>query len=517
MPDKGTISHRGARYEIGRGKRYYGIWVTGAPESDPIDRWPETREGWAQAWARFTTIETPGTIVAVHRPRAGLKLPSVLPRAKRARAVGTVITGAATGRRRGPALALAGAGLLGFGVLLGLIGLFPGYVGSPSLASQTDQLVPHLLYLAAWAVSAVLILLGVRSRSRMARQSTLRQGAPQQATLEPGAPAFAAPSPGAAGFDITRTGALLGIGLSAVTFGLFVADLGEVISGGASLLGAGLVLSLLGWLACAAGSAVAFTARPGPGSPAGVPAHSTPPDSTPPDSTPPDGTPPDGTPSYAAPSHGLLGHALGRPARPRRRDAGPLALLVLAAIGTVATFTPSWDSYTLTQATTGTAQTITAGDAFANPGAVIAGNVAVMVAVVAVAVLAALWRPARQGAVLLAGAIVPLAAQAISALIQVNEPVTPSLFGISQAQASAAGLTITSGVTPIFWVYCVFVISLLISCAWMLTTPHYPAMPAPAPSPGPGPVHPSQSEAGEAGDSRDSDDGAEDDEESTYA
>jgi hypothetical protein len=78
---------------------------------------------------------------------------------------------------------------------------------------------------------------------------------------------------------------------------------------------------------------------------------------------------------------------------------------------------------------------------------------------------------------------VPLAAQAISALIQVSGPTAPSMFGISQAQASAAGLTITSGVTPIFWVYCVFVISLVISCAWMLTAPQYPAMPVPAQPP----------------------------------
>jgi hypothetical protein len=294
-----------------------------------------------------------------------------------------------------------------------------------------------------------------------------------------------------------------------------------VISGGASLLGAGLVLSLLGWLACAAGSAVAFAARPGPGSLAGRPAHGGPAHGPSSDSTLSDSTPPDGTPSYAAPSHGLLGRthllaetsrALGRPARPRRSDAGPVALLVLGAIGTVAAFVPSWDSYTLTA--TGFAQTITAGNAFANPGPVIAGNIAVMVAVVAVAALAALWRPARQGAVLLAGAIVPLAALAISALIQVRKPATPSMFGISQAQAANAGLTISSGVTPIFWVYCVFVISLLISCVWMLTAPQYPAMPTPAPYPEAGPAHPAQSVAGEPGDS---DDGAEDDEESTYA
>lgn len=457
MPEKVTISHRGVRYEIGRGKRYYGIWVAGAPESDPIDRWPETHDGWVQAWARFTAIETPGSIVAVERPRAGFKFPGV--NLKKSRAASATVTDAAAGRRSEAARALAGAGLLGLGVLLGLIGLFPGYVGSPSLASQADQLVPHLMYLAVWAASSVLIVAGLR---------------PRAGAGSPGA------SPGAARPGMTRTGALLGIGLSAVTFGLYFADLGEVISGGAALLGAGLVLSLLSWAACAAGSAVALAALPGR----------------------------QGTPLFAAGPHGFQG--AGGPVRPSGRDAGPIALLLLAAVGAVVTFAPSWDSYTLVQPSTGAVQTITAGNAFANPGPVIAGNVAVMITVVAVAVLAALWRPVRQGAVLIAGAIVPLVAQAISALIQVSGPTPSSL----QAQASAEGLTISSGVTPVFWVYCVFVISLLISCAWMLTAPQYPAMHAAVPAPEPGPVPSSQSAPGEAADSGDD---AEDDEESTYA
>src|SRR5215470_2013427 len=68
--DKVTISHRGARYEIGLAKRYYAVWTVDAPRAEPIDRWPETPEGWSQAWARFTAIETPGTIAAVPRQRA---------------------------------------------------------------------------------------------------------------------------------------------------------------------------------------------------------------------------------------------------------------------------------------------------------------------------------------------------------------------------------------------------------------------------------------------------------------
>lgn len=408
VPEKVIVSHRGSRYEIGRGKRYYGIWVAGTPESDPIDRWPETRDGWAQAWARFVTIEAPGTIVPVEEPRAGL---SVLISAIRRPKKGAEQARAGDGLRRPVA-----AGLLGLGVILGLAGLFPAYVGGQSLVSQSDQLAPHLFYLVVWAAATTTVLLAlVRARA----------------------------TPGtAASAKVPRVGVLLGTGLSAVTFGMFFSDLGQVIAGEAA--GAGLVLSLLGWLACTAGEVLALTAR----------------------------TRPD--PATATASRRIrLGAA----------EAGPLALLVLAAIGTVATFIPSWDSYTLVQTANGAVQTITAGNAFSNPGPVIAGSVAVMVALIAVAVAAALWRPARNGAVLLAGAIVPMVAEGISALIQVSGPTSPAQFGISQAEASALGLTINAGVTPIFWVYCVFVISLVISCAWMLTTPPHQAMPARAWSP----------------------------------
>jgi hypothetical protein len=419
VPEKAVISHRGEKYEIGRGKRFYGIWVVGAPYEAPVDRWPETRDGWEQAWTRFATVEVPGTIGPVQSKRPGL---GAMLKSRRAAAAGpgaadgsAAASDAATAGRRGGTALLVGEGLLVLGVVLGLAGLFPAYVGGQSLLSQGDQVVPHLVYVIAWAISAGPIALSV-SRPRAA-----------------------------------RLGALFALGLSAVTFGLFFSDVGEVVSSGASL-GTGLVVSLLGWLACTAGAAIALvascrdqdSARPGP---AGV--------------------------------TGSAQSECGWPAKPSRNHLGALGLLVLAGIGTAAAFAPSWDSYTLVSSTLGTTQTITEGNAFSYPGVMIAGEVVVMVAVVAVAALAALWRPARQGALLLAGAIVPLAAQAVSALIQASGPATPATLGIPAAQVSAYGLTVvSSGVTPIFWVYCVFVVSLLVSCAWLLTTPGRPAVPA---------------------------------------
>jgi hypothetical protein len=391
VPDKAVISHRGEKYEIGRGKRFYGIWVVGAPYEAPVDRWPENRDGWQQAWSRFATMEVPGTITAVTRDRKSGP--------GRLRQAGLGLAGLLR-RPRGSGSLLAGEGLLVLGVVLGLAGLFPAYEGSQSLLSQANEVVPHLCYVLGWLVTAVVVAFS-----------------------------FARPS------NAARLGGLFGLGLSAVTFGLFLADLGQ-LSGDVSL-GIGLVVSLLGWLACTAGSALAFAS----------------------------GTVDQG---QRPPS---------RPVRPGRAHVGPLALLVLAGIGTAVAFAPSWDSYTLVATASGSTQSLSAGNAFDNPALAVAGNVLVMVAVVAVAFVAALWRPARQGGLLLAGAIVPLAAEAVSALIQVGQTATPAMFGISSAQASALGLTISAGLTASFWIFLVFVISLLVSCAWLFTEPDHPVMP----------------------------------------
>ncbi len=372
MRENVTISYRGKGYEIGRGEHFYGIWALGQPE--PVEWWPDTPEGWSGAWSRFTSVEARGSI----------------------QPVGQEVVPAASGS--GKNAVLAAVALLAVGIVVGIVGLFPAYLGGASLAAQPGELVPHLIYLAAWGASAGLILQGGR---RM------------------------------------RVGALLGLGVSAVTFGLFFADAGEAIAGGAHVLGAGLVLGLAGWLACAAGSVLAFRLRP-----AGAP--------------------------------------MGAPAKPRGDEIGPVVMLMLAALGAAVAFAPSWDSYVL-RATSGTSETITAGNAFANPAPVIVGDVAVMVALAVVVVAAALWRPIRYGAALLAGAIIPMVAQAISAFIQVGETTSPTLFGITPAQASAAGLTISNGLTPVFWIFCAFVVAMIASCAWMLMTPHS-AVPEP-PSP----------------------------------
>jgi hypothetical protein len=361
-----TISHRGARYQIGRGPQWYGIWGTGTTDSAPIEQWPETDTGWAAAWSRFCELEAPGTIAPVQES-------------------------AGADRRMATVAAVTA---LGIGVACGIASLFPGYLGGSSLASDPAELAPHLIYLAAWATSTLLILPGGTRR---------------------------------------RIGALLGVGVSVVTFGLFLADVGTVIAAGtgAGLAGAGLALGVVGWLGCAAGSALALW-LPAPGAPAG---------------------------------------------RARQfRQWAPAITAMVAGLGAAIAFAPSWDRYVLRTAT-GVTQTLTAGNAFANPGPVIAGDVAVMIAVVVAVVAASLWRPVRHGAALLAGALIPLVAQAISAIVQIGEATPATQLGISRAQAAQLGLTVSAGLTLAFWVYCAFLVGLALCCALLASAPAAPAMP----------------------------------------
>jgi len=400
VQDNVTISHRGSRYEIGRGPGYYGIWPleptaqpSGQDKPHPIEWWAENHQGWADAWERFSGIEKASDIVEVVATPAvpAMAGPPIEPVTM---APGGVAgAGPATARTPSPLARLVPPTLLLFGVLLGIIGLFPGYVGGQALTAQVSQWLPHLIYLAGWVAGAVLLF---RRRNR------------------------------------ARGGALLALGTSAVTFGLLLSDFGQVVAQGYHLTGAGLVLSLLGWLVCTLASVVA-----------------------------------------------VIVWRAGAPGRPPGREATLAAALTgFAGLGTAIAFAPSWDSYTLSTPS-GIFQSLTAGNAFSNPWPILLGDVLVMVLLVAVIVLAALWQPIKLGAALLAGAAIPMVAQAFSAIAQLLAGTSPAAFGISEGQAARIGLTITSGFTPAFWIFCAFVLALVLTCFRMLTAPP-PAPPAPS-------------------------------------
>jgi hypothetical protein len=446
-----SIAYRGASYELGRGQQqFYGIWAVGADAVQPLEWWPETADGWRAAWSRFTQLEPLDGIEQLVEPttEADQAAASMTPVAG-TREPGSPITDGSTlactagqpgygqpgygqpgygpggqGQARPwhfryghPAAAgsgqlpygqpgygttgadhgglttrqFAAGALVGLGVVLGIAGLFPAYLGPTSLASNSVNLVPHVLYLVGWAIATTLLLLAK--------------------------PAW------------RRAGVLLAIGISAVTLGLYFADIGTAASGNLPVT-TGLVLTMAGWLVATAGAVIGLT-EPGRG-----------------------------------------------PAGPRLRDhqVGPVITMILASLGAAIAFAPSWDSFTLTT-TAGLHQTITLGNAFANPGLVIAGNVLTMIAIVGATVAAGLWRSTRVGAALLAGATIPLIAQAVSAVIQIDQPTSPLTFNITPAQAAQAGLTINSGLTLAFWIYCAFIVALALSFLWMVSAPELTAPP----------------------------------------
>ena len=485
MPENMSIAYRGANYALGQGPQFYGIWHATAPQGAPLEWWPLTPEGWTGAWSRFASIEVPGTIA----PASVIPPPTV--------AQAPTQTGAPAGVAPAASQASPGTGtpapsaaaealtsqtplVTGTPVPSDAAETPAAVAGGPSAGYAEEAIDPQYGQVVARPVKPVNPASAVRN-SRIGA-ALLALGvllgiiglfpdyftgaslAAQPPELVPHVFYLAAWAAGAGlvlyGGVRRQVGALIAAGVSVVTFGLFFADLGTPIAYGGNLLGAGLILSSVGWLACAAGAVLACAGS------------------------------------------GLTVRGFRAGSRRAGRLAGhevvPTVVMILAAIGAAVAFAPSWDSYLL-QTSIGTSATTTAGNAFSNPGVIIFGDVAVMVLLVAALVAAALWRPIRLGAALAVGAIIPMVAQGISGLVQVSEPTSPQQLGYTQAQASELGLRITNGLTPMFWVYCAFLGTLILLCVWMLLSqdsvpgraPSYPGFAYPG-QPYPGFAYPGQ-------------------------
>src|SRR6202012_4131338 len=143
VPENETILYRGASFELGHGPGFYGIWPSASPRPESIEWWPDTPDGWQGAWARYNTLEVPGSITMIAPSQAQ---PQTAPRRLSIAHLGT----------RG----LLAAGLLAAGIICGLAGLFPAYLSGSSLSSSASQVIPHIFYLAGWTAGLGLILLG---------------------------------------------------------------------------------------------------------------------------------------------------------------------------------------------------------------------------------------------------------------------------------------------------------------------------------------------------------------------
>jgi hypothetical protein len=351
-PTAESPSVESRRYVLARGADFYGIWDAGSPNGDVLERFPPTAAGWYAARRRVDALD--------YREADRDRSPIVSPRTNRT--------------------ALVAAGIVLSGVVLGVAGMFPNYLGGENLVSESAQLLPHIAYVSAWALVAALLLV----ERRLAR--------------------------GAAG---------LGVGVGLITFGFFLTDVLTAGAGHSQSPGAGLYLSLAGWLLGSMGSFTALFALRSP-----IPRGNA----------------------------TAWGHPL-------------VVTGGIAALGAAVAFALPWDSYTLTAATTGSTQTTTAGNVFANPGAIITGNVVTMALIVVVVAVAIAWRPTLVGVTVLAGALVPLGAQIFATLAQ---PVPPlSEFGVTAAQATAGQVSLAGSYTGWFYLYCAFVASLVILAGWI--------------------------------------------------
>ena len=218
-------------------------------------------------------------------------------------------------------------------------------------------------------------------------------------------------------------GGLLGASLSALYFVISLAAFGYVIAG----LGHGpyLLLSVTWWLPVAAGSAISLVRKGGLAS-------------------------------------------IGRPGRPRRADALPLALLAITVAGALVTWLPAWVQYTFTGSMGPHSEDLTTlytapWIEFGGPWGEIAGSVSQMIVMVAIAATAALWRPPRFGAVILTVAVLSLVSSAIVGIGDVIEAPPRAFFGILAGERMAVSV---AG-TPWLWAFCGFTAALTVVCGWL--------------------------------------------------
>lgn len=218
---------------------------------------------------------------------------------------------------------------------------------------------------------------------------------------------------------MARAASAFGIGLSAMSIGFLLTDVTTIASSRGETAGAGIYLALIGWALCAIGSVAAALA------------------------------------SWRSLDTGLVS--------PTRRRYAVLAGLVV--IFSIITFALPWDRYRLNVGATGQVQTVTAGNAFANPGSVIVCELIVMAAMAVLLFGSTLLRSIRVGAALFAGALLPLVAQIVSAVLQPAPPLTA--FGVTPQIAAQEQMRLDAGYTSWFYLFCMSIALLIVVDAWM--------------------------------------------------
>lgn len=230
---------------------------------------------------------------------------------------------------------------------------------------------------------------------------------------------------GLAGPKWVRVATGLAIGAAVGELGFRVSDLGEVFRYGTSVAGVGFWLMTAAWVVGAAGAGTAVFAvmrsrRPG--------AQTDPPKS--------------GFNRWAV-----------------------VAVVGVLSVATAGLFLPSWDHYTGVSAVSGRVVSFNLGNAFAEPWQVVVGNVLSALAIAAVPIGAAIlmWKDRRAAVAVTTGVLAVLGAQFLSAVIQVDQAVPPSIAGLSGAQANQLGLSLSLKLTGWFALDAILALALLVT------------------------------------------------------
>ena len=230
---------------------------------------------------------------------------------------------------------------------------------------------------------------------------------------------------GLAGPRWVNVAAGVAVGAALGELGFRVSDLGEVFRYGTHVAGSGLWLMTAGWVVGAAGAAAAIVAMI------------------------------------------RSRNWVGSPDPPRSgfNRWGAVAVVGVLSAATAGLFLPAWDHYTGVSAVTGRAISFNLGNAFAEPWQVVVGNVLSALAIAAVPVGAAafMWKDRRAGTAATIGVLAMLCAQFLSAVIQVDQAVPPSIAGLSGPQAHQLGLTLSLKLTGWFALDAILALAVLIA------------------------------------------------------
>jgi hypothetical protein len=312
-----------------------------------------------------------------------------------------VVTPAPDATWRHPTRLEVSAGLLLVAtVVLHVVAMIPAYFAGPgghaSLWSQADQAASYSILAAGWAL---VLGIGLTGPSRVAICAGLATG------------------------------------LTVTEFGFRVSDLGALIRYGSDLAGAGLWLMVAAWVVGAAAAVVLVVsarrrsqrmAGASPVVPAGDPAPEPGDEAMVTGSTLWSGSYPGAGPAHeveAPREPATEEEPVGAGSDPGLTPILWTVLLGVLGLVTALCFLPAWDHYVgVTSA--GRTFSFNLGNAFSGPWEVALGNVLVALAIAVIPVAASRLRDRGAAAAAVGGSLIVLGSQFVSAVVQVDQPVT---------------------------------------------------------------------------------------------